>query len=587
MTVTARAASAWVATAAVATGLLVAWAVIGTHPDRFAGFDGGPFPLIVAICVGWALVASGLLAWQDGRHNPLGPVLVLTGFAWMVALLTNSGNAVVYTAGEAFSGLYAVGFVYLVLSFPSGRLQGRLDRVLVWGSLGLVTVGQIAWQLFADSDVVICGHDCPDNLLEVTRRDDLATALGRLQQLGGLVVAVVTLVLLAVRWRRASAPQRDAVRPVVVVGLVAFGIFLAWMAAGLLGLPGRIVLGRVAWYAVAAVPFAVLVVFAQRRLARGAVARLVVDLGSGAGETDLRTALATALGDSSLALAYWYPAESRYVDVHGLPVDLPQPASGRASTVIERAGQPVAVLVHDPALEHNADLVASVCAAAGLSLENARLQAELRARLVELQASRARLVEATDAERRRIERDLHDGTQQRLVSIAMSLGLVESTLPTDGGRARPLVHDTRQAMAETLAELRALTKGINPPVLAERGLPGALDELAGRAALPTHVRASVPERLAQPVETAAYFVVSEAVTNAAKHAHATEVRVRAEVADGVLSVEVTDDGIGGAGTVGGTGLRGLADRVEALGGRFTVSSPPGRGTRLLAEIPCG
>jgi signal transduction histidine kinase len=240
----------------------------------------------------------------------------------------------------------------------------------------------------------------------------------------------------------------------------------------------------------------------------------------------------------------------------------------------------------DPVLEHNTELVASVCAAASLALENERLQAELRARLVELQASRGRLVQATDAERRRIERDLHDGTQQRLVSIAMSLGLLEAKLPGEAKAAQPLVRETREALALALAELRELTHGINPPLLTERGLPAALDELSRRAALPTHLDLTIDQRLPDPIEAAAYFMVSEALTNAAKHSHATEIRVLAAYAARRLTVEVADDGIGGATAAGGSGLRGLADRIEALGGRFTVASPPGRGTTLHAQIPC-
>jgi len=254
---------------------------------------------------------------------------------------------------------------------------------------------------------------------------------------------------------------------------------------------------------------------------------------------------------------------------------------------VERDGQPVAVLIHDAALEHNAGLVESVSAAAGLALENERLQAELRARLVELQASRARLVEATDAERRRIERDLHDGTQQRLVSIAMSLGLAEAKLPADPEHAKPIVAETRTALAVALAELRDLTQGIYPTILSERGLSAALDELCGRSALTAHLRLFLDGRLPIPVETAAYYVVSEALTNAAKHSRAAEVRVAASCSGGVLTVEVADDGVGGAGNGKGSGLRGLADRVGALDGRLSVSSPPGQGTTLRAEFPCG
>jgi signal transduction histidine kinase len=339
--------------------------------------------------------------------------------------------------------------------------------------------------------------------------------------------------------------------------------------------------------AFASIPIAVLAALLQRRLARGAVAGLVVELGEGATSVDLREALGRALCDPSLELAYWVPAAARYVDGDGAPVRLPTPGGERAATVVERAGEPIAALVHDPALAEETELVQSVCAAAALTLENARLQAELRARLAELQASRARLVEATETERRRIERDLHDGTQQRLVSIAMALGLAESKLAVDRPAVEPVLREARDALSVALAELRELTQGIRPAILVERGLAAALDDLARRAALPVRFDVSVGGRLPERVEGAAYFVASEALANAAKHSHASDVRLAASREDGVLVLEVDDDGIGGAAAGRGSGLRGLADRVEALGGRLTVSSPPGRGTRLRAEIPCG
>jgi signal transduction histidine kinase len=313
----------------------------------------------------------------------------------------------------------------------------------------------------------------------------------------------------------------------------------------------------------------------------------VVELGEGATSVDLRQALGRALGDPSLEVAYWVPASARYVDSSGHAIELPQPGWGRTATVVEREGAPVAALVHDPALAENGELVQSVCAAAALTLENARLQAELRARLAELQASRARLVTATDSERRRIERDLHDGTQQRLVSIAMALGLAESKLAADRPAVEPILREARDALTVALAELRELTQGIRPAILVERGLAAALDDLSRRAALPVRLDLAVSGRLPEQVEGAAYFVASEALANAAKHSHASEVLLAASRKGGVLVLEVADDGIGGAAPGGGTGLRGLADRIEALGGRLTVSSPPGRGTTLRAEIPCG
>ena len=237
------------------------------------------------------------------------------------------------------------------------------------------------------------------------------------------------------------------------------------------------------------------------------IAGLIVELGGTSAALDLRQALARTLGDPSLELAYWFPVERCYVGSDGTAIKLADADSGRRSTFVERDGQPIAVLLHDPVLEHHSELVRSVCAAASLALENERLQAELRARLVELQASRSRLVQATDTERRRIECDLHDDTQQRLVSIAMSLGLLETRLPEQAASAQPLVRETREALALALAlamaELRELTHGINPPLLTERGLPAALDELCRRAALPTRLTTTLDVRLPDQIESAA------------------------------------------------------------------------------------
>ena len=435
------------------------------------------------------------------------------------------------------------------------------------------------------SGAVLC-PGCPANLLEVGRNDGLANGLFQAQRLVGTALAVTAAVLLVGRWRWASPAQRRAVAPVLWTGgatLVTVAVSSVNDAAGQpLGQPPKLVL----FAAIATLPVAVLVVLLQRRLARGAVAGLVVELGGRKVASDLRGALARALGDPSVELAYWFDEGQRYVDGGGNLVQLPDPRAGRAVTVVESGGRPVAALIHDPALRENPELADSVCAAAGLALENEALHAELRARLAELQQSRARMGAAAEAERRRIERDLHDGTQQRLVSILMSLGL-EATLPTDPAAAEPIARRARHALAATLDELRELSQGILPGILAERGLSAALEELCGRAALPTRLELAVGRRLSAQIETAAYFLVSEALANTVKHAQASEARVAARCADGLLTVEVADDGAGGAAPGNGSELRGLADRIEAAGGKFSLSSPEGEGTAVRAKMPCG
>ena len=570
----------FIALLALAAGAGAALLVLGSDRERSPAAASAALALVV----GWAYIGSGLVARRQRPENRLGTVMVFVGFAWFATFLADAGSSLVFTVGKALESVYLLGFVYLVLSFPTGRLRSRLDRALIAAAVAIVTVVELVWLLFADAHSQICS-DCPENAFELTRNDRVAEAILQGQRSVGVVLSVFTVALLVRRWRRASAPERRAGAPVLWAGSAMFAVLAFSVANDIFDHP----LGEgPAWareLVFASIPLAVLAVLLQRRLARGAVAGLVVEL-EGVAAVDLREALARALGDPSLELAYWVPAGARYVDAGGQPVELPEPESERAATLLERDGEPMAALIHDPALAENEELVQSVCAAAALTLENARLQAELRARLAELQASRARLVSATESERRRIERDLHDGTQQRLVSIAMALGLAESKLAADRPAVEPVLREARDALAVALAELRELTQGIRPAILVERGLAAALDDLSRRAALPVRLHVDVPGRLPDQVESAGYFVASEALANAAKHSHASEVRLAASREGPLLVLEVADDGIGGASTSGGSGLRGLADRVEALGGRLTVSSPPGRGTTLRAEIPC-
>jgi signal transduction histidine kinase len=412
----------------------------------------------LALLVGWSYVGSGLVARRQRPHNRLGAIMVLIGLAWFATFLADAHASVPFTLGTALESVYLVGFVYLVLSFPSGRLRSWVDRGLVAAALVLVVVVEIAWLLFADAHSQICSV-CPANALEVTRNDSVAGVFLQGQRSVGIVLSLFTAALLVRRWRRATAPERRAGAPVLWAGSAMFAALAFSVANDIfdqpLG-PGPAWLREIAF---ASIPVAVLAVLLRRRLARGAVAGLVVELGAASAAVDLREALGRAVGDSSLDVAYWVPASGRYVDAEGHPVDLPEPGSDRAATVIERHGAPIAALVHDSALDDR-ELVQSVCAAAALTLENARLQAELRARLAELQASRARLVAATEAERRRIERDLHDGTQQRLVSVAMTLGLAESKLAADRPAVEPVLREAREALTVALAELRELTQGI-------------------------------------------------------------------------------------------------------------------------------
>jgi signal transduction histidine kinase len=319
----------------------------------------------------------------------------------------------------------------------------------------------------------------------------------------------------------------------------------------------------------------------------GAVSELVARLNETPQRGELHEALARALGDPSLELAYWLPRDERFVDAAGRPVELPKPDSGRAVTRVEREGRYVAALVHDPMLDEQHGHVEAVASAASLALENERLDAELRAKVAELRASRERMLRVGLEERRRLERDLHDGAQQRLVSTALNLRLARERLRDKPDSAEDLLSSAGDELDAALEELRELARGIHPAVLSDRGLAAALETLAHRAPVPVEVDSVPRERLPEAVELAAYFVVAEALTNVAKYAHASHARVSIQQENGRVVVAVEDDGVGGADPAEGTGLRGLADRLGILEGRLEVDSEAGRGTTVTARIPCG
>jgi signal transduction histidine kinase len=263
----------------------------------------------------------------------------------------------------------------------------------------------------------------------------------------------------------------------------------------------------------------------------------------------------------------------------------PSPIEHDAQAKLSTAVPAIAAIVHDPALLDDAEQIRAAGEVAALALENERLQAELRSKVEELSASRARIVESGYAARRRLERDLHDGAQQRLVSLALSLRILRTRVEGDRDAVRAL-DAARSELDQALGELRELARGIHPSVLTDRGLGAALDGLARRAPLPVELEETAAERLPDRVESAAYFVVAEALTNVAKYAQATHARVNVSRHSGRILVEVSDDGVGGADPATGSGLRGLRDRVSAVGGRLEVDSRPGQGTTVRATMPC-
>ena len=536
--------------------------------------------IVLALTLGWGFAGAGIFAWWRRPDNRVGPLMTLVGFMWFLGALSSADAAWAFTVGLVVGALWLGALVHMLVAFPTGRVEPGLERTVVTiGWSAAVALPLLAALVTAEPNGC---EDCPRNLLLVWDSKTASDAV----EAAGLVVAVVLLgglgAVLIRRWRGFGKVQRRALAPVVwtggavaLVGLVsllpiAFGADEVSRVADAL----LIVL-------VTAVPFAFLVGLMRSSLSRaGAVNALFQRLG-GAGARD---ALAEALGDDSLALAYWLPDPGRYVDAGGHAVALPAAAADRAVTEIERDGAPVAAIVHDPALLEDRELVRTAGAAAALALENERLAAEVRARYDDLRAASARLVAAGDAARRRIERDLHDGAQQRLVSLSVTLNLARRHAEP-GSRTAALLDSAVAELTAGLSELRELARGIHPPVLTERGLDPALEGLAARAPLPVTLSASLGERLPPAVEAAAYFVVMEALTNVAKYASATAAEVTVQRTDGHVVIDVTDDGVGGADPAGGSGLAGLADRVAALGGRLEIESPPGGGTVVRAQMP--
>jgi signal transduction histidine kinase len=335
------------------------------------------------------------------------------------------------------------------------------------------------------------------------------------------------------------------------------------------------------------IPYLFLGTLIQARMIQGGrIGELIAELGQAPQPGELRDLLARALRDPSLELVYWLPDSGRYVDASGQAVLAPPPDGDRAMTPVERDGQRVAGIVHDVALLEDPEHVRAVGAAAALALENERLDAELRARFEELRAARTRMVRAAVEERRRLERNLHDGAQQRLVSLALSLRLARARLRDDPDTAEELLVSAGNELDAALAELRELARGIHPAMLSERGLDAALESLAQRAPIEVALEGAPLERLPEQVELVAYYVVSEALANIAKYAKATHASVRVQRVNGHVEVVVKDDGVGGADPTRGTGLQGLRDRVCGVDGTFVVDSAPGAGTTVRADIPC-
>ena len=517
--------------AGAALGIAAEWVYFGWSE---------PSDWLPDLAVGWTLIACGLVAWSRRPTSRSGALMVATGFAWFAANFTTTGWGAVDWLSEQALYLHRGPLLHLVLAYPRGRLAGRLDRAAVaiayvaavipaiWGS-------ETATFVLAGLIVAVAGRG-------------YVRAIGR--ERGMRLAALQATAFLA-----AVLSGTAALRVAFPTQEVDEGTLLAYEAA------------------LCVLAVALLAALVREPWAREGITDLVVDLGEARSET-LRDALARALGDPTLEVGY--RLGDGYVDAEGRPLTPPASGSRRRVTPVERHGEEVAVLVHDPAVLGDPRLSGALATAAGLAASNARLQAEVRAQLAELGASRRRLVNAGDRERRRLEQRLRETVELRLTNLARTLER------THAGDSR--LQGAQERLARTLDELRDLAAGLHPGGLDEAGLADALASLVVRSPVP--VKLSAPDGpLPEEIATAAYFVCSEALANVIKYARATHAVISITERSDRLVLEVADDGVGGAVMGAGSGLVGLADRVEALGGRLDVDSPPGQGTRVTAELP--
>jgi signal transduction histidine kinase len=561
-----------------AVGAMASWAF----------FQLNQVPLLVGYhVVAWIFVLAGMLAWRRRPDNATGPLLMACGALLWIGPMGGTSHPVTFTMSMLLNSWFAPVPIYVVLAFPRGRLSSRYDAMLVAITAVTVFVQDVGVTVIRDPAAQGCSA-CPANLALIASRPELADTLYLVHSTAVIVSATALIApRLVRRWLRATSPGRRTLGPLVLSTST-------WICAHALVRFTEAFL-RPEWISttyhpfnqavMATIPLAFLFGLGRARARRSRLGDLVVELGSIRSAERLRPALARTLGDPALDVGFWSAEHSGYLTADGARLDVGHDDMTRAATFLESHGKPLAVIMHDAALLDDPRLIEASGAATRMAVENERLQAEVRAQLEEVRASRARIVEAGDAERKRVERNLHDGAQQRLVTLALQLRMLADALGPDASQAqRQLLEEARAEARAAHEELRELAQGLHPSVLSDDGLAAAVEFLAERAPIPVRVAASA-SRYPEAVEAAAFYVVAEALTNTVKHAAARAATIRVRAADGVLRVEVSDDGRGGA-EVDGSGLRGIADRVAALDGQLTIDSPAGRGTTVRAELPC-
>jgi signal transduction histidine kinase len=539
-------------------------------------------------------IAIGLYATAWRPYRRFGLLLVLLGAGCSLTALAESSNSVLYSTGRVAAWFVEVGFVWVVLAFPSGSLAGRFSRVLVAAFAVLVLVGYMPTALLGDayqtpSPWTEC-DDCPGNAFQVVDSEPgfVGHGLPAAREVLTLLMFLGVAGILAGRVRSATRLTRLMLAPVLVVAVARLLVYTVGLAVRRVD-PDSPLLGAITWTIALLVPamaVAFLIGLLRWQLfSIAALQRLALRLREHPDGRRLRHALAATLGDPWLDLAFWRGGDE-WVDADGQRVDLRTVPRGRSVTTIRDGDAPIAAMVHDSALDEHPDFVEAAGTYAVMALDNHQLVARVRSSLREVQDSRTRIVASADAERRRIERDLHDGAQQRLVALRIKLELAEEMLLQDPRRGRELLREIGDETLEALEDVRSLAHGVYPALLMQRGLGAALREAALRSPIPVRVDVSGIGRYPPEVESAVYFSCMEAMQNAVKHGAGATLIGIALSDDGRLRFEVSDNGAGfdAAATPLGTGLANMRDRLAAVGGGLTYRSQIGQGTRVVGVV---
>lgn len=554
----------------------------GENPGR-APFS--VFELSMFTAVGLAFVLAGVTAWRTRPNRNPGVLLVIAGLLWLASGVRRSSDPALFTTGVALTLMYQPPLLQLALSFPSGALRSRAERGAVAFFFGAWSVIAVAsWAFFDPRLHIAAGESTSRNLLLLWDSPALTGGIGDAARVVQIVVGLSIVAVLVFRWRSGTPAYRAAFMPLWLAVIIKTAATI-WVSLAVVQLTGSLSTEALLWQypATAIVPLAVLLGLWRYRFARGALGELMVEIGMAPVSERLIRALRRSVRDPTLSLWQWSPALEGFVDGDGVPQALPADGTGRAAMVLERNGAPVGALVFDEALGDQPQLLAAVRSATSLALDNQNMEQQLRDQLVEVRRSRERIVTAGDARRRELERDLHDGAQQRLVAVSMELARARRAATAE--EMKGLIRQAAEELAVALAELRELARGVYPPSLRERGLDGSLTALAERSSLPVELDIDMSERPPPAVELAAYFICAEAVTNTTKHARATRIRILVKGSTSELVLRITDNGVGGARPGPDGGLLGLADRAAALGGSLTVASPAGQGTTVAASLP--